>query len=116
MDDPTLGTFLWPIVLGVLLTFLTVRVANVLAMIGQQQLALLYPWVVLARSSLLGIDYGSSVALGHMLLYFQFPIYGVIAGTVLYSSNKYTNAFFAVVGVHLLALIAFIAIRIFVPS
>lgn len=116
VDDPTLVSFLWPIVLGVLVTFLTIRVAGILVMMGQQEFAMLYPWVALVRSPLFRIDYGSAVAIGQVLMYFQFPIYGVIAGTLLYSTNKFTKAFFTVVSVHLVALIAFVAIWIFYQS
>ncbi|MCL5262811.1 MAG: hypothetical protein M1568_00915 [Acidobacteria bacterium] len=108
-------SFLWPIVLGVLVTFLTIRVAGMLVLMGQEQFAVLYPWVALVRSPLLRIDYGSAVAIGQMLLYFQFPIYGFIAGAVLYMSNSLTRAFFVVFSGHLAALIAFIAIAIFHP-
>lgn len=115
MDEPTLVSFLWPIVVGVLVTFLTVRAASVLALMGKEQFALLYPWVALARSSFMRLEYASAIAIGQALMYFQFPIYGVIAGAVLYLTNSLTKAFFTVFGMHLVALIAFIGITIFRP-
>lgn len=114
-DDPTLVSFLWPIVIGVLITFLTIRVAGILVLMGREQFAVLYPWVALVRLPFLRIDYGSAAAIGQMLMYFQFPIYGFIAGTVLYMSNKMSRAFLTVLSAHLVALIAFIAITIFHP-
>lgn len=116
VDDPTLVSFLWPILLGILVTFLTVRVAGVLALMGQEQFAVLYPWISLVKSPVLGIDYGSAAAIAQVLMYFQFPIYGCIAGAALYISNSLSRAFFTVFSMHLVALIAFIAITIFHPS
>ena len=115
-DEPTLISFLWPIVLGVLFTFLAIRIAGILVLMGQEQFAVLYPWVALVKSPVLGIDYGSSLAIGQVLMYFQFPIYGFITGAVIYMSKSLTRALFTVASVHLLALIAFILITIFHPS
>jgi len=114
-DDPTLVSFLWPIVLGVLVTFVTIRLAGMLSQMGQEPFAVLYPWIALVRSPLLGIDYGSAHAIGQMLLYFQFPIYGFVAGAVLYITNSLAKAAMTVLSGHLIVLIAFIAITIFVP-
>ena len=114
-DAPTLVSFLWPIVLGVLVTFVTIRLAGMLTLMGQEPFAVLYPWIALVHSSLLGIDYGSAQAIGQVLLYFQFPIYGFIAGAVLYMSNSLAKAAVTVLSGHLIALIAFIAIAIFHP-
>lgn len=116
VGDPTLVSFLWPIVLGVAVTFLTVRVASMLVLMGQEQFAVLYPWIALVKSPVLGIDYGNATVIAQVLMYFQFPIYGFIAGSVLYISNSVSRAFFAVFSIHLVALIAFIAITIFRPS
>lgn len=115
-DEPTLVSFLWPIVIGVLFTFLAIKIAGILAMMGQEQFAVLYPWVSLVKSPVLGMDYGSSYAIAQVLMYFQFPIYGFIGGAVLYMSKNFTRAFFAVLSVHLAALILFIMITIFHPS
>lgn len=115
-DEPTLVSFLWPIVIGVLFTFLAIKIASILAMMGQEQFAVLYPWVALVKSPVLGIDYGSAYAMAQVLMYFQFPIYGFIGGAVLYTSKSFTRAFFTVLSVHLVALIVFIMITIFHPS
>lgn len=115
-DEPTLVSFLWPIVIGVLFTFLALRIASILGAMGQEQFALLYPWVALVKSPVLGIDYGSAMAMGQVLMYFQFPVYGFVAGAVLYMSKSLTRAFFAVFSGHLVALILFIMITIFHPS
>ncbi|MGC8548874.1 MAG: hypothetical protein ACP5M4_04150 [Acidobacteriaceae bacterium] len=112
-DEPTIVSLLWPIVLGVLFTFLALRIGGMLALMGQEQFSVLYPWVALVKSPTVGISYGSATAIGQMLMYFQFPLYGFIGGAVLYMSNSVTRAFFTVFSVHLVALIIFIAISIF---
>jgi len=112
-DEPTIVSLLWPIVVGVLFTFVSLRVGGMLALMGQEQFAVLYPWVALVKAPVLGISYGSAVAIGQMLMYFQFPLYGFVGGAVLYMTNSITRAFFTVFSMHLIALIAFIAISIF---
>ncbi len=116
VDEPTLLSLLWPIVLGVMVTFLTIRLAGVLVLMGREQFACLYPWVALVRNPILGIDYGSAYAMSQVLLYFQFPAYGLLAGSVLYASNSGAKAFFSVATLHLLALCLFIALTIFFPG
>lgn len=115
-DEPTIVSLLLPILAGILLTFVAIRVADILTLMGQEQFAVVYPWVALVKSPVLGIDYGSALALGQVLFYFQFLIYGFVAGAVLYMSNSLSRAFFTVFSVHLFALICFIAISIFYPS
>ena len=112
-DEPTIVSLLWPIVLGVLFTFVALRIGGMLALMGQEQFSVLYPWVALVKSPVVGISYGSAAAIGQMLMFFQFPLYGFIGGAVLYMSNSITRAFFTVFSVHLVALIIFIAISIF---
>lgn len=115
-DSPTVIGLLWPVVLGVAITFLMLRVADMLALMGTMQFAVAYPWVELVKSPALGIQYESAVAIGQVLLYLQYPIYGLIAGIVLYASNSLVRAFFTVFSVHLVALILFIAVSILHPS
>jgi hypothetical protein len=115
-DEPTILSLLWPIALGLLLTLVALRVGGMLALMGQEQFAVLYPWVALVKSPDLGISYGAAVAIGQMLMYFQFPIYGFIGGSVLHMTNNISKAFFTVFSVHLVALIVFIAITIFSGS
>ncbi len=112
-DEPTIVSLIWPIVLGVVFTFLALRIGGMLALMGQEQFAVLYPWVALVKSPTVGISYGAAVAIGQMLMFFQFPLYGFIAGAVLYMSNSISRAFFTVFSMHLIALILFIAISIF---
>lgn len=115
-DEPTIVSLLWPIVLGALFTFLALRIGGMLALMGQEQFSVLYPWVALVKSPTLGISYGAATAIGQMLMFFQFPLYGFIGGAVLYMSNSISRAFFTVFSIHLVALIIFIAISIFVGS
>ena len=113
VDEPTILALLWPIVLGVLFTFLALRLGGMLSLMGQEQFAVLYPWVALVKSPTLDMSYGAAAAISQMLMFFQFPLYGFIGGAVLYMSNSISRAFFTVFSVHLVALIAFIAISIF---
>jgi hypothetical protein len=116
VDEPTILSLLWPIVLGVLFTFVALRLGGMLSLMGQEQFSVLYPWVALVKSPTVGISYGAATAIGQMLMFFQFPLYGFIGGAVLYMSNSISRAFFSVFSVHLVALIAFIAISIFAGS
>jgi hypothetical protein len=114
-DAPTVLALLWPIVVGVLITILAMRVADVLALVGQVQFAFLYPWVALVKLPVLGIQNTAASALGQFLIYSQYPIYGLVAGVVLYTSNSIARAFFSVAGLHLFALIVFLGLSILHP-
>jgi hypothetical protein len=67
-----------PLILGILITPLTIWAASILAMSGPSGLRLLYPYVVLARAAHASQEYSSPETLSQWIMFVQFPAYGVI--------------------------------------
>ncbi len=68
----------WPLLIGIILTPFTVRLAGVLALEGPKAFALLYPWFDVLRSRVL---HSPADLVGHSyeyMLYLQFPLYGLL--------------------------------------
>ncbi len=73
----------WPVLLGVAITPLTMRAADVLTLEGTRSLGLLYPYVLLFRSDALGLSGELGTNLSQLLIYLQFPIYGLLMALTL---------------------------------
>ncbi len=71
----------WPVLLGILVTPLTVRAAGVMALAGPDALRLLYPWVQLVQSHVFTVEIAG--ALSQAMIYLQFPLYGLLMTLVL---------------------------------
>ncbi|HUB17434.1 MAG TPA: hypothetical protein VL990_02285 [Acidobacteriaceae bacterium] len=68
----------WPVLIGIIITPFTVRLAGILALEGPKAFALLYPWFDVLRSRVL---HSPADLVGHSyeyMLYLQFPLYGLL--------------------------------------
>jgi len=73
----------WPLLLGILATPLAVRAAAVMALAGPDALRMLYPWVQLVQSHILGFPAEIAGTLSQAMMYLQFPLYGLLLALVL---------------------------------
>lgn len=73
----------WPLLLGILVTPLTVRAAGVMALAGPDALRTLYPYVLLLQSHALGLPGELANAFSQGMMYLQFPLYGLLMALVL---------------------------------
>ncbi|HLH34058.1 MAG TPA: hypothetical protein VKX41_05245 [Alloacidobacterium sp.] len=73
----------WPLVLGIAVTPLTVRAAGVMALAGPDALRMLYPWVQLVQTHLLGFPAEIASTLSQGMMYLQFPLYGLLMALIL---------------------------------
>jgi len=73
----------WPLLLGILVTPLTVRAAGVMALAGPDALRVLYPWVQLVQSYILGFPTEIEGTISQAMMYLQFPLYGLLMALVL---------------------------------
>ncbi|HMD19677.1 MAG TPA: hypothetical protein VKH40_05120 [Alloacidobacterium sp.] len=71
----------WPLLLGILVTPLTVRAAGVMALAGPDALRMLYPWVQLVQSHVFTVEIAGT--LSQAMMYLQFPLYGLLMALVL---------------------------------
>lgn len=79
-DVPAWMTW-WPLVLGILITPVTVRAAGVMALAGPQALRMLYPWVQLMQNQAFPVEVAGTVS--QAMMYLQFPVYGLLMSMVL---------------------------------
>jgi hypothetical protein len=73
----------WPLLLGILVTPLTVRAAGVMALAGPDALRMLYPYVQLVQNRMLGFPTEIAGTLSQTMMYLQFPLYGLLMALVL---------------------------------
>ena len=93
----------WPLVLGILVTPFTIHAASIVALAGPGALMTLYPWVLLLKSPALGLGEN----LSQLLIYIQFPLYGVLMALILRSKSLWVAFGFAAAA-HLFAMLAVI--------
>lgn len=104
-SDRTAWSVLLPLLFGIAVTFGTLRLAVMLTLMGPQAFTLLYPWVALFNGHPIGLSYDNASALGQMLLYLQFPIYGLVAGLTLYSTRRFGRAVIVVLSMHIMGVL-----------
>lgn len=108
--ERSLWSILIPLALGVGAGLVAMHYATVLTLLGSHAFMLLYPWVVFFEGHPIGISYQNAMAIGQMLVYLQFPAYGLLAGLVLLFSRRIGRTLLVVLGAHgvglLLALLA----------
>ena len=72
----------WPFLLGIVVTPFAIHAASILALAGPRALMALYPWVLLLKIPAIGLGtLGES--LSQLLMYIQFPLYGVLMALIL---------------------------------
>jgi hypothetical protein len=99
----------WPLLLGILVTPLTVRAAGVLALAGPDALRTLYPYVQLLQNHALGLSAELANTLSQGMMYLQFPLYGLLMALVLRAKN-FTAALITALVAHLGAVAAVLAL------
>jgi hypothetical protein len=77
----------WPLLLGIAVTPLAIHAASIMALEGPSALMTLYPYVLLLKSPALGLanEFGNNVS--QLLMYIQFPLYGVLVALMLRSKS-----------------------------
>jgi len=80
----------WPLLLGVAVTPFAIHTASIMALAGPSALMTLYPWVLLLKSAALGLANGFGENLSQLLMYIQFPLYGVLMALMLRSKTVWT--------------------------
>ena len=77
----------WPLLLGIAVTPLAIHTASIMALAGPSALMTLYPWVLLVKNPALGLANGFGENLSQLLMYIQFPLYGVLMALILRSKS-----------------------------
>jgi hypothetical protein len=104
------GWITWlPVLLGIAVTPFTVRAASIVALEGPRGLAMLYPWVLLLKEPALGLSNEMATSLSQLMLYLQFPLYGLMMKLTLRSQGWIASLLSAGL-LHLLGLIGVIAL------
>lgn len=76
----------WPVAVGVAITLVAVKVAEILPLMGPGgllRLRLLYPWAMLLKEPLLGLSEPTSDRWSQIMLYAQWVLYGLYASVVM---------------------------------
>jgi len=73
----------WPVLLGIAVTPFAIHAASIMALAGPSALMTLYPWVLLLKSPSLGLNNGLGENLSQLLMYIQFPLYGLLMSLIL---------------------------------
>ena len=73
----------WPFLLGIAVTPFEIHAASIMALAGPSALVTLYPWVQLLKSPLLGLANMLGENLSQLLIYIQFPLYGLLVTLIL---------------------------------
>jgi hypothetical protein len=95
----------WPLIVGIALTPLTVKTAEILPLMGPGGLLilrLLYPFAMLLREHALGLSEPLRESLSHGMLYVQFPLYGFYAMVAMRWKSRLA-AIGQLVAIHLLS-------------
>lgn len=76
----TSGPIWWPLIVAAVITVATVKTAEILPLMGADgllKLKLLYPFALLLKEPLLGLSDQTSDSWSQIMLYAQYPIYGL---------------------------------------
>jgi hypothetical protein len=98
---------LWPLLLGIAVTPLTVRAASIVALEGPKAFALLYPWVVVLRCRALHFPADLVGRSSEWMLFLQFPLYGLLM-TLTYRAGRHLRAVIVALIVHFTGLVAIV--------
>ncbi len=98
-NDRSSLLILLPLVVGILVTPATLRMASIMALSGVDALTMLYPWVEVVKNPALGAVADASSSVGQWAMYLQFPFYGLVMSW-LWRSRGFVTALTAVVFLH----------------
>ncbi len=74
------GLTWWPLLAAIAVTFFSVKTAEILPLMGANgllKLQLLYPYALLLKQPLLGLSEQTSDSWSQIMLYAQYPLYGL---------------------------------------
>ena len=94
----------WPLLVGIAVTLLTVKTAEILPLMGADgllKLRLLYPYALLLQQPQLGLSEQTGDSLSQIMLYAQFPLYGLYTSLAMKWKPLWT-ALTQVAAIHLL--------------
>jgi hypothetical protein len=94
----------WPLLAGIAVTFAAVKTAEILPLMGADgllKLQLLYPYALLLKQPQLGLSEQTSNSWSQIMLYAQFPLYGLYA-TVVIRWKPLVKVLMQVAAIHLL--------------
>jgi hypothetical protein len=77
----------WPLLLGIAVTPFAIHAASIMALAGPGALTTLYPWVLLLKNPALGTGGGLGDNVSQLLMYIQFPLYGLLMALILRSKS-----------------------------
>ena len=80
----------WPLLLGIVVTPFTVHAASIMAIAGPGALMMLYPYVLLLKEPALGLSSELGNNLSQLMMYLQFPLYGLAMALTLRSKSLWT--------------------------
>lgn len=103
--NPSLLAIWWPLLLGIAVTPFAIHAASIMALAGPSALMTLYPWVLLLKSPALGLGNGLGDDLSQLLMYIQFPLYGLLMALLL-RSKSFWIALTAAAATHFAAVLA----------
>jgi hypothetical protein len=80
----------WPLILGIVVTPFTVHAASIMAIAGPGALMMLYPYVLLLKEPAFGLSSELGNNLSQLMMYLQFPLYGLAMALTLRSKSFWT--------------------------
>ena len=95
----------WPLLVGIAVTPLAIHAASIMALAGPSALMTLYPWVLLVKSPAIGLATPLGENLSQLLMYIQFPLYGVLMALILRTKSMWAAVAIAVAA-HFAAIVA----------
>ena len=93
----------WPLLAGIVITFATIRIAEILPLTGSSgllKLQLLYPYPLLLKQPQLGLPEQTSDSWSQIMLYAQWGLYGVYASLAMQWTTR-SKALLQIAVVHL---------------
>jgi hypothetical protein len=94
----------WPLLVGIAVTLVSVKTAEILPLMGADgllKLRLLYPFALLLQQPQLGLTEQTSDSLSQIMLYAQFPLYGLYTSLAMKWKPLWTTLM-QVAAIHLL--------------
>jgi hypothetical protein len=94
----------WPLLIGIAVTPFAIHFASIMALAGPRALMMLYPWVLLLKTPALGLSNLFAADLSQLLMYIQFPVYGLLMSVKL-GSKPLWIALSLAVALHLVGIL-----------
>lgn len=107
--DRSIVSVLVCLALGIVAGLLAMHYAAVLTLMGPHAFMLLYPWVAFFEGHPVGLSFQNASAIGQMLVYLQFPAYGLLAGMVLFFSRRISRTLLVLLAAHALGVLLVMA-------